>query len=496
MLMRKGHPMRHGRSFLPVMGVVAWLSTFGEVRAQDQSEWFALFVNGKKSGHALRERKLEDGKVRTAMTMHMEIKRGGMGLKVKTVEESIETVDGRPLSVRSEIASTMMSKKVKGEIKDGKVNLVFNVGGQQQKKTLDWPEDALLAEGLRQLSVKKGLANGTRYAARGFVPSSMLFPEIKAEVVGPKNVDLLGRVAPLTEVKAKVSMGGAVLEKTSFVDKKGNALKEIMPMMGMQFEMIACTRAYALSPDKPGEFFNSVLMPSPRVLSAAERARPLTYVLKRKNTDHRAKLANSDEQSVSVQGNVLVVKVRRVSPAQRARFPYKGNNKEAMAAVKPSQYIQSDAKELVELSRKAVGDAKDIATAVKRIRDYTRKYVVGKHLGVGYASALEVARGKQGDCTEHAVFAAALCRAQGIPARVASGLAYSPDFRGRKHTFVPHEWFQVFIDGKWISYDAALSGFCTGHILLLTGHGEPGDFLGILNTLGNIEMTEVKAGKP
>ena len=40
------------------------------------------------------------------------------------------------------------------------------------------------------------------------------------------------------------------------------------------------------------------------------------------------------------------------------------------------------------------------------------------------ATAAEVARSREGDCTEHAVLLAALARARGIPARVAMGLVY------------------------------------------------------------------------
>jgi len=67
-----------------------------------------------------------------------------------------------------------------------------------------------------------------------------------------------------------------------------------------------------------------------------------------------------------------------------------------------------------------------------RIEQFVGDHIDEKNLSIGYASALEVAQSKQGDCSEHAVLAAAICRAAGIPARVATGLVYVEEFMARK----------------------------------------------------------------
>ena len=64
----------------------------------------------------------------------------------------------------------------------------------------------------------------------------------------------------------------------------------------------------------------------------------------------------------------------------------------------------------------------------------------------------EVARSLEGDCTEHAVLLAALCRARKIPARVAFGLVYYPPQKG----FAYHMWNEVWIADRWIPLDATL----------------------------------------
>ena len=64
----------------------------------------------------------------------------------------------------------------------------------------------------------------------------------------------------------------------------------------------------------------------------------------------------------------------------------------------------------------------------------------------------------KGDCTEHAVLLAALCRARGIPARVAIGLVYVSAAQG----FGYHMWNEVWIDGGWIPLDATIARGGTG----------------------------------
>ncbi|MGD9201101.1 MAG: transglutaminase domain-containing protein, partial [Chitinispirillia bacterium] len=98
---------------------------------------------------------------------------------------------------------------------------------------------------------------------------------------------------------------------------------------------------------------------------------------------------------------------------------------------------------------------------------------------------------QEGDCTEHAVLTAAMCRAAGIPSRIAVGIAYVDTFLGRKNIFVPHAWTQVFIQGKWYSIDAALGSSDARRITFKTGDGSPSDFFSQINTIGNLKINSI-----
>ena len=132
--------------------------------------------------------------------------------------------------------------------------------------------------------------------------------------------------------------------------------------------------------------------------------------------------------------------------------------------------MQSDRKEIVALARKAVGRTTDPLKAARQIESFVAKYIQNADLSVGYASAAEVAKSRQGDCTEFAVLTTAMCRAAGIPAQVVSGIVYVADFAGREG-FLGHAWTQAYIGGRWIGLDAALKdgdhgGYSAAHIAL------------------------------
>lgn len=465
----------------------------GADKAQSKTEYMALLVGGQKLGYVVNVRQVAAGKVTTTQRMVLKIKRMGMELKIEQAETSVETIGGAPLSFSSSQDMGIMAQTTEGTVKDGKAKVKVSSGQQVREMELDWPEGALLPEGLRLLSIRKGFSQGTTYLAKAFVPSMLKAFDANTTVGARKQVDLLGRVVELIEVKSVLDSPQGRIETAGYVDDKGESLKVVTAMMGMQMEMVACTKEFALMPVDSVDIFDKVLVSSPTSLAPVGEAKSITYRIEA--TDQSAKSAakltflDSPSQKVATDGNSVVVTVRPVATGG-GTLPYKGSDPGALKALKATAHLQSDAKEIASLARKAVAGAKDASAAARQIQDFVSKYVTGKDLSVGYATALEVAKSRQGDCTEHAALAAAMCRAAGVPAQVVTGLAYTKSFGGKGDVFVPHAWFRVFIDGKWVDYDAALKTFDAGHIALMAGDGDPSDFFAVVNTLGNFRIAE------
>ena len=470
----------------------------------EEAEYFAVFMEGKKVGYAVQSRSQAGGKVTTSEDVSITMSRAGVPITVNMKETSIETPQGKPLGFETRQLLGTMEMKTAGTVDEqGVINLTTSSMGTEQKTTLPWPEGAVMSEGLRLLTEEKGLEEGVEYSAKVF--SAGVMQALDARIrIGPKqDVNLLGRIVNLTEVTTTMTMPMAgEIVSTSYVDDDLRVQKNLVPVAGMQIEMVACAKEFALGKNDVFEVINRMFLASPTPLGRADRASAITYTLS-PTSEADFNIPATDNQRVQRAGDgKVILTVKPVSMPVGGTFPYKGNDQAILDAMKPNRFLQSDDEEIIKLARDAVGRTKDAGEAARRIESFVAEYIENKDLSVGYASAVEVARSKQGDCSEHAVLTAALCRAVGIPARMVTGIAYVDDWSGFQG-FGGHAWVSVFIGrktGKWVGLDAAFKGtgrggHGPGHIALAVGNGEPADFFNLVTTLGKFKIDEAKVEK-
>lgn len=477
------------------------------VLAEKETEYLAVFMEGKKVGYAIHTRVEEGAKVTTSEEVSITISRLGFPITVKMTETSVETTAGKPLGFQSIQDLGAMVMKVEGTIgSDGTVALTNSSMGTTEKSTMAWPAGALLAEGLRLLTLEEGLKPGTQYTASVFSPGVMQAVNGQVAIGPKKQVDLLGRVVKLTEMTNTLNLPGTgAVTTTSYVDDDTRVLKSIMPVAGMVVEMVSCPKEFALGDNDVLDVVDKMFLKSPESIDNVGSASAIMYVL---NPVEGAELVipSTDNQTAKRLPNGRIVLVVKPAMATGGAFPYKGDDAELRDAVKPTRFLQSDRKEIVALARKVVGDARDATAAARRIESFVADYIDNKSLSVGYASAAEVLESRQGDCSEFAVLTAALCRAVGIPAQVAVGVAYVKDFGGIEG-FGGHAWTQAYVgadargrDGTWIGLDAAFKGsgrggYDAGHIALAVGNGEPGDFFNMASALGQFRIEKLAIQK-
>jgi len=465
--------------------------------AETETEYMAVLVEGQKIGHAVRTRAIEDNKVITTEDLSVTLARGGMVLKVKTHEKHIETPDGQPLGFEMVTLYSGIEQKTTGTVSDGQVKISQLIAGHQVDKMTDWPKGALLFEGLRLFQEKQGLKPGTTYQVSVFRPELLNGIISEVQIAEKTTIDLFGRAVELTETKMSMSVNGQSIEMVSYVDEKMKVMKAIVPMMGMQMEMLACDKRFAMSKDSIVDFLEKLTISSPVKLLNLQTIESAEYTLK-PTGDKPLNLPVSSSQRVQKTDAGIIVTVTKHKPAGTISFPYKGDDPEILEALKPADYVQCDNELVIELAKRAVGDAQDAAVAAAQIEAFVDGYITQKDLSIGYASAAEVAQNRQGDCSEHAVLTAAMCRAVGIPARTVSGVVYTDTFLSGKNIFGGHMWTEVYLDGKWYGLDATRSkqhGFSPGHIALAYGNGDPADFFGLVHKLGCFEIEKIKLTK-
>lgn len=167
-------------------------------------------------------------------------------------------------------------------------------------------------------------------------------------------------------------------------------------------------------------------------------------------------LPSSDFQHVEQPGtNTLIVELTRPVPetegsAQQA--PVRRHKRPDRKYTDHSTLLDSNDENVRRMAVIGGGAVSDPHEKCRRLTTY-----VGSHMRLTSFSTLllpasDVAKSRQGDCTEYAVLLAAVMRSEGVPSRVAVGFAYVPS----PPSLAPHMWTEAWIDGQWIPFDATL----------------------------------------
>ncbi|MBN2511662.1 MAG: transglutaminase domain-containing protein [Sedimentisphaerales bacterium] len=470
--------------------------------ATEEVDYMAILMDGKKIGHAVHTRRVEASRVTTIEQMNLLIGRGPAAIQFTGTETSVENTSGKPVAFEIVQSISGMEQKRKGTINSGKVRMTIQNGPSTEQKVFSYPRGALMAEGLRLLQMKMGLEPGLKYETLMFRPDMDQALPAQVEVGSKTRVDLFGRMLELSEVKVSMYVSGQSITVTSYVDDSMKAHKSIVPMMGMQLELIACDKEFAMSQDSVVDFLDKLSVVSPSAISQTDLAGPITYELTA-TTDNPLILPSTNSQTVKeIAPGRFQLTIQPVKPQEGIKYPYDGTDAEIKKFTDPAEYLQSKDAKILDLVKYAVTSTDDAAKAVFQIENFVKGYITKKDLSVGYASAAEVAQTRQGDCSEHAILAAAMCRAAGIPARVVCGVVYVEALGDKKNVFGGHMWAEAYIGDKWIPLDPtrAPNGFSAGHIALACGNGEPIDFFSMVNTLGCFKIDKVilpsQASKP
>jgi len=478
-----GFPMRL------TLFVLLILPIFNAVAGSNDDTWMSVLLDGRKIGAMHTTRKVQGDHVITSQTMDVQLDRAGTKIALATSETDTETRDGKPLAFESRTTISGTTNVLRGTLRaDGRFDVETQVGGAKQSHIVAWPQGALLAEGLRLANLRTGLDAATHDRELAFQPESLDAVEIESTIGAIELVELPDGKYKLTKIEQVIHFPGAQTSTVAWVDADLTVQKMAMPLMGYDLTMLACSKTCAQAPNQSSDILTHAMMPAPSAMSAAELQGGVVLKLSATREGAALKLADTDEQQATTTAQGVEL---RITPLDIHAQPGR-EDKPTAADSQPNDWLQSGAPEIMGLARRAVGKATRPHEQMQNLEQFVRSYIRTKDLNVGYASALEVAKNPEGDCTEHAVLLAALGRALGIPTRVVDGLAYTDHYAGAEHVFVPHAWAQAFVDGHWQSFDAALHGFDAGHIALSVGDGDPWRFFAGFDTLGRIRVDAVE----
>jgi hypothetical protein len=463
---------RHFSRLTVLIGLVALAAA--SRAAADETEYFALFAKGVKVGSRVISRDVKSGQVVTKETDILCINHFGTPVTIAETREQTETPEGKPLAFKTISSSSITSQVVEGTVApDGRVT-ILGQGRPGAPQTAEWPRGALLAEGIRLLQKRYNLKEGLTYSYVKCVLPDLDPCPITARVTGRKQIDVLGKKEWAWEIQ---NNHGDI--HTLYVDDNFKQRKMLSTMGDIQMEYVACTQALALGKNTPMDR-STIVLDSPAPLNNLATAGGVVYHLSPK-PQARLLIPNYDNQTVVADPSGLTVTVTATKIPSGAALPYNGQDSNALDALKPAPYLAGQG--VAALARQAVGRTKDAGDAARQIEAFVRQYITHKEAS-GYAPAEEVVKTRRGDCKAHAVLAAGMCRAVGIPAKFVSGTVYAVDPNNSKHyVFIPHAWFMVYLKGTWVPMDAAL-GYDVGHIAFSAGDGTESDYQNGAMTMG------------
>jgi hypothetical protein len=471
-------------------------------------DWMVVELEGQKIGYAHSQMARDGDEIQTTNLMALELRRAGANVPIKVLQTTRETLAGKTRAFTSLLDASAMAMQKQGLIHDGKVVVRSNQFGVESKAEYDFPQGAVMSWGALRRQHTEGYAPGTEYTVQIYepafsenmaVPVTMRIGETEALEIGGTTFET---------IRSTQTMMG--MTTTAWMDATGRIVRTELPMMGLPMVMTRSTRAEAMAKFESPEFFMPTTIRSPRPIDR-EKARLIEFELRLKDDSvvmpeipttgmqqPRAIVAAAEsEQTKSAAGRVRLV-VQRQDHTALAKTPTTEYGPKWNEFLAPNALINSDDPAVVAMARTARGDARLPYAIADRLRRYVTEVIADKNLTVGFATASEVCRNKEGDCSEHAVLLAALGRACGIPTRVVTGLVYVPIFGGDADIFGFHMWTQFRIGDSWVDFDAAQheSDCNPTHIAFstssLAGAGLGQISINLVHLIGNLELDIVR----
>jgi hypothetical protein len=477
------------KRYFPWYSVVLLLAT--PLHAQQQTAgpkivldvWDAVYLDGAKMGHqrtTVEERRDNGQKIyRTTRYMHLTLKRYDGVITQRMALSTDETPTGKVVGV----SMTHFLDQDRKIVQSGRVEgdkLIVRTPSDPDGKALPWDKDNVLGYFAQErLFQDRKVKTGDRLRFRDYQLPLLKAVSLQVIVKGREEKELLvaqkdgdevkaakirKRLLRVEEVPEKVTVNGvnvSLPRLTLWLDEELRpVLQESNTPLG-RMTLYRTSRALAekagVAPELMADFGLNSRIRLNRAIEHPFEAREIVYRITVKDDDDpTTTFAHDKRQSVeNVHGNTFDLRVRAVRTPVEVEAPGKVEDE----FLKSSYFLDCGNEKVREQAAQIVGDETDLWRKAQRIEKWVHEHMKG-NTEVNFAPASQVLRDLQGDCRQHAMLTAALCRAAGIPARTAVGLVYDNDAKlGPGLAF--HMWTEVWIKGQWLMLDAVLGH---GHV--------------------------------
>ncbi|MEZ6119690.1 MAG: transglutaminase-like domain-containing protein [Pirellulaceae bacterium] len=425
----------------------------------------------------------------------LSLRRFGQSTDQQIRYTSWETRDGQLLAVRSEMQTGSQNLINDGVIADGQLVISSNQLPSSEKR-MAWPPEALSYFGVEQSLIQQPLEANEQRGLIILQPIDHSLAEVTLTAQDLEQLDIQHQPVSVRRVRMSTRLpNGQEIESLVWVNSQGIIVRS--ETAGQVFEVTDSETAIR-SGQQRADITSNITIPSSPIANPDETRR-IRYRMNLDTATNHAPFPASRFQQVTQLSDrsfeIVVTESKsfwhtnQSKPQEDVLLPA-----EISASLESNQIITSDAAEVQSLAQQIDQTAVTPAAIAVACEQLVFDTVDEKNFSTAFATAAEVARSKSGDCTEHAVLLAALCRTQNVPARVALGLIYVP----ATQEFAYHMWTEVYVQSTWAPLDAtkAQSGTSACYIKIADASFDDGSplqaLLPVAKILGHVTLEVVE----
>ena len=448
----------------------------GEELADNES-WMSIYFQNQKVGYAEQSlAKIENGYTvnqNTFLRMNMM----GQVQELRTLTSARLTDTMALVSFNFYMSAGPVKYQLSGRLNGLTLELNSTTGGYTSQSSIELESVPRLASGVLPYVAQQGLKKGQRFKVPVFDPSTLSTKSVVVAVEDTEKIVIEGQ-----EIQTfRIRQDYLDTQSYTWVDTAGRPVKE-EGLLGLSMVKTSEEKAYEGLTGK-ADLADVVEATSAPVMGTIDNPRDVRLVKVRlSGINFEGFELDGGRQKLT--GDVLEVTREKIDLRDEAKLPIQGPEFEHYLL--PTTFVQSRDPRILDQAKKITAGAKSPLKIISLINDWVFEHL-DKRPTMSVPSAVDVLETKVGDCNEHAVLAAALLRASGIPTRMAVGALY---YGGR---FYYHAWLEVYW-GQWMAIDPLLGQMPAdaSHLRFLTGGlARQSDMIRVIGRL-QIEVLEAR----
>jgi hypothetical protein len=438
--------------------------------------WQAGYFEGLKVGHmhTLSREVTRGGKkvIRTLLQMDLVVKRYGSVIPIRAEQISEETSDGKVLYLHLAHYLAKDSKKTTtGVVKGGKLALTTNT--DDMETTVPWNDEAIGYYAQQVIFSKKKIKPGDSFKS---VTYELMLRENISYTYNAKDNEKVDKLvqkkkgkdfeivrAPATLMRVemvpdKVKVGETEVQLPTnviWVDAKLNMVRQQFEFPGVGLVTFYHTTKEAalkegVAPELLPDLGLNISIPLKQTIDDPYETTRAEYRITLKEKLDKVFAKDDRQELLEEKGKSFRLVVKAIREPKKVDNPVEPSKE----YLESNQFIDSNNARVRATARTAVGKETDPWKKARKLEKWVSDNMKPSN-AAGFPSASQICRDMEGDCRQHAILLAGLCRASGIPARTAVGMIYARR-KGQSPFFAFHMWTEVAIDGQWLALDAVL----------------------------------------